>query len=428
MRLLKVLVMFLMPLGLSAQTKISSFQLSFHSGSGPFSYLNFPVRWEDKWVEFQNTFPKVKGIPRNLKNIKRGVIWFDPTQFIYQNFIAGRLSKKNFLKIKGRKSFDFDEKILVKNAIKCYVTLVKATDQNNDTVYLFDANNNYDFSDDKELKPSDISVSDDDLNKNLINTACQRLLNGEIINDVVPLLFVKSGSDLLYSIAQYATISLNIHSKHYELAVCSRYFYSRSWVEADMVLVTDSLKTKKANQDLIVNNDGFMTIDNFVYKFNRVDITKNRLFLQKMSSNNQYSSQVGFRAPLFNTYNLLNGENISLASFNRKYVLIDFWGTWCKPCRNQLPDLVKLNNSADSSKFVLMSIASLDNLDSLKKVISNARMIWPQIFSDKITSQYHVNAFPASFLINPEGIIIARNLSINDLKEKLTKLAILPYE
>ena len=400
-------------------------KLNFHEGNGPFEYINWPIKWQDTSIAVKNTYLEMRGIPANLKNIKRGIIWFDPQQYVYQNFIGGKISKEIFSQIKNDLRNNLNEKLLSKNAIKCFVNIISGTNEKNEIVCIVDANNNYDFSDDIPFIPLDDSLPDKELNKHLIKVKCQRVLNGKIINDEVPLLIVKRGHYVLYSVAQYATVSLNFEKRKYELAVCPLYFYSRTWRQTQIVLLTDSLKTKKASADLIVNNDGFIIIGNNIYKFDGVDIAKNTMALQKMSSNNQYSSQVGFHAPIFEGENLLTGKNISLISYKGKYILIDFWGTWCQPCRQQLPELITLNNSADSSSFVLISIASADSQDNLKKVIAEENMVWPQIFSDKITGQYHVSAFPTTLLINPNGIVIAKNLSIDELKERLSGLGLL---
>lgn len=111
---------------------------------------------------------------------------------------------------------------------------------------IVDANNNYDFSDDSAFKPLDNSLPDKILNKRLIKIACQRFLNGKIINDTVSLLVVKRQSYLLFGIAQYATTNLYINKKKYKLAVCPLYFHSRSWIETQLVLMNDSLKNLKA--------------------------------------------------------------------------------------------------------------------------------------------------------------------------------------
>jgi thiol-disulfide isomerase/thioredoxin len=203
---------------------------------------------------------------------------------------------------------------------------------------------------------------------------------------------------------------------------------SRTWSESQMVLLTDSLKTKKAGHDVIFNTGNFISIGNNTYKFEGVNISKNLLSLQKTSRNNQYSPQLGFHAPLFESENLLTGKSISLASFKGKYVLIDFWGTWCNPCRQQLPSLVEIHNSADSSRLVIISIATMDTLKNLKSVIAKENMTWPQIFSDKITAQYNIASFPTLLLINPNGIVIAKDLSIDDWKAKLSTLSLLKTE
>lgn len=414
------------PLLVLCQIKELNLQLNFHEGSGPFEYLNFPIRWNDTSIAFKNTYPEFRGIPQNLKNIKRGIICFDRDQYVYQNFINGKIDKERFNKIKDQSMSPFNEKELVKRTIKCYVSLISATNELNENICIIDQNNNYDFSDDKPfLIPRDDTISEENFDKYLKKIDCERVLNGRVIKDTVPILIVKSGSFLKFSVAQYATATLKSKNKNYKLAVCPLYFYGRTWKQTEMVLLTDSLKRKKAALNLIVNDDGFITIGNKTYQYKGVEIDKNLLSLQKVSSSHEFSAQIGFHAPLFTDNNLSTGKDISLQSFRGKYVLIDFWGTWCKPCRAQLPNLVELNNSVDTSRFVLISIASHDYLDSLKKVIAKEKMNWPQILSDKITSDYHVSAFPTNLLINPSGVVMAKNLSMDDLKQKLSSLALL---
>ncbi|MDP4282869.1 MAG: TlpA disulfide reductase family protein [Bacteroidota bacterium] len=398
--------------------------LKFHAGNGPFEYALPAIKWNDTLIA-SKSYPEFKNIPSDLRDIKRGRIYFNIRQYLFQNYLEGKLSKKDFEKIKNESHIKFSDFSLAKGNIKCYVNIISAKNEKGETVCMIDANNNYDFSDDNIFIPLSDSLPDQELNRHLANVVSQRFLNGKIVNETTPLLIAKDGSALGYSIAQYATASLNIEGKRYDLAVCPLYFMSGTWNNSQIVLLTDSLKTKKAGRELIVGNGGFIKIGNNIYKFNGVDISKNLLSLQKISSNNLHSSQVGFLAPLFKSKNLLTNNDISLASYKGKYVLIDFWGTWCQPCRQQLPELVKLNNSVDSSRFVLISIASSDVLDSLKKVIAKENMIWPQIFSDKITKQYHIDAFPTTLLINPNGIVIAKDLSMDDLKEKLSNLGIL---
>lgn len=424
---MKILAFFLLfiPVLASSQTKKLNLALTFHVGNGPFEYALPAVKWNDTLTDSKNNYPEFKNIPSTLKNIRRGRIYFDFTQYIYQNFLAGTINKENFIAVKNA-GVKFNEKLLSKKPIKCYINLIYATNMKNEKVCMVDANNNYDFSDDIIFVPVNANISDKELNKHLIKVECERFLNDKIVKDYVPLLIAENEGLLVFSIAQYATATLKLDKRKYKFAVCPLYFLSNTWKSAELVLLTDSLKEKKADQSLIFKNGDFVQIGENVYTFDRVDIEKNSLTFRKITSEkNKYSSQVGFYAPLFQSEDLLIGKEISLASFRGKYVFIDFWGTWCYPCRQQLPDLIKLKNSVDSSQITFISIASNERLDNFKKVIVQENMTWPQIVSDKITSQYHISVFPTSLLLNPQGIIIAKDLSMDDLKKKFEKLSLM---
>ena len=429
MKLLQCLFLIMTPFFVLSQTKELHLTLTFHEGNGPFEYALPAMKWNDTSSLFKKTYEQIKGIPSDITNVKKGIIYFDLGQYYFQNFMAGNISQEEFAKIKKNGSIKFNDNILVENTIKCFVMVIVAINKNNEKVCIIDANNNYDFSDDAVFIPLDDSIADEHLNNHLVKVECQRVLNGKVINDHVPVLFVKGESLFEFSIAQYATATLKSERKDYKLAISPLYFVTRTWNQSQMVLLTDSLKIKKASQNLITDNGGFISIGNNTYKFMGVDFSKNSLSLQKMGGNhNQYSSQVGYDAPLFKSENLLTGKAINLASYKGKYVLIDFWGTWCQPCRQQMPELVHINNLADSSKFVMISIASSDDIDNLKKVIKQENMIWPQIHSDEITKLYNVGSFPTSLLIDRNGIVIAKDLSIKDLKKQLSKLNLLNME
>lgn len=304
------------PLFVLSQTNELNLQLNFHDGSGPFEYLNFPIRWNDTSIAFKNTYPEFQGIPKNLKNIKTGVICFDREQYVYQNFISGKINKERFNEIKDKSKKSFNEKELVKRTIKCYVSLISATNKLNENVCIIDQNNNYDFSDDKPfIPPMDDTIAEENLDKYLKKVDCERVLNGRVIKNTVPILIVKSGPFLKFSVAQYATATLKSKNKNYKLAVCPLYFYGRTWKQTEMVLLSDSLKRKKAALNLIVNDDGFISIGNKTYKYKGVEIDKNLLSLQIASSSHEFSAQIGFHAPLFTDNNLLTGKDISLQTF-----------------------------------------------------------------------------------------------------------------
>ncbi len=152
------------------------------------------------------------------------------------------------------------------------------------------------------------------------------------------------------------------------------------------------------------------------------------------------SSSPGASAPLFISKDLF-GKRLSLKDINtNSYVLLDFWGSWCKPCRANNPTLIKLYKQYNHLGLNIIGIAHDDNsIDEWKKAIETDNIgIWYHILrgfdinklakneinESDIGYMYGVNIFPTQILINKEGIIIARyeGESIKNLESKLQEL------
>lgn len=122
------------------------------------------------------------------------------------------------------------------------------------------------------------------------------------------------------------------------------------------------------------------------------------------------------------------GRPVSLHDFKGKYVLLDFWASWCTYCREESPYLVKAYAQYQKKGFTILGV-SLDNLAAKNKwikAIRDDRLTWTQVSDLKTENEaallYSVVSIPHNFLINPEGKIIARNLRGKALKEKLQEL------
>ena len=120
---------------------------------------------------------------------------------------------------------------------------------------------------------------------------------------------------------------------------------------------------------------------------------------------------------------------MSLSDFQGKYVLLDFWASWCGPCRQENPNLVKAYAAYNDKGFEILGV-SLDNKDGKEawvNAIEKDGLTWTQVsdlnsWNNEVARMYGVRAVPQSYLINPEGVIVAENLRGDLLEEKLAEI------
>jgi len=196
--------------------------------------------------------------------------------------------------------------------------------------------------------------------------------------------------------------------------------------------------------DFIVDNlDSYMSalllevfmIENKVNKDSIIDVYEsfsNRIKVSDVGKNiadllSQYENpiEVGETVPDF-TAPSINGSDVTLSEEVSKnnVTLLDFWAAWCRPCRVENPNLVRLYKSYNKDGFDIIGVSLDRTKDQWEQAIEDDNLLWTQVsnlnfWNDPIARRYSIRAIPQSFLINKEGVVIGKNLRGNDLEESI---------
>lgn len=127
------------------------------------------------------------------------------------------------------------------------------------------------------------------------------------------------------------------------------------------------------------------------------------------------------------TQNDLSGKPVSFSSMKGKYVLVDFWASWCGPCRAENPNVVKAYQKYSPKGFTVLGVSLDDNAEKWKKAVADDKLDWTQVsdlkgWKNEVSTYYGLQGIPANYLVDPNGVIIARNLRGADLERKLEEL------
>ncbi|MBS0028566.1 redoxin domain-containing protein [Chitinophaga sp. 22321] len=135
---------------------------------------------------------------------------------------------------------------------------------------------------------------------------------------------------------------------------------------------------------------------------------------------------IGAMAPGF-TQNDVSGHPVNLSDFNGRYVLIDFWASWCGPCRGENPNVVKAYQQFKDKGFTILGISLDQDKEAWVKAIEADKLAWTQVsdlkfWKNAVALQYGIRSIPANLLLDKNGKIIARDLRGEALEKKLAEL------
>jgi peroxiredoxin len=190
------------------------------------------------------------------------------------------------------------------------------------------------------------------------------------------------------------------------------------------------------HKNSLIALDALKTYGGYFPEASEVDPIYNSLSAEVKNSvpGNQYSkwlegwrsTALGANAPLF-AQNNKDGKTISLDSFKGKYVLVDFWASWCGPCRKENPNIVKAFNQYKDKNFTILGVSLDSKREAWLKAVADDHLGWTQVsdlkyWGNEVAVQYGVRAIPQNFLLDPNGKIIAKNLGGNELAARLSQI------
>ncbi len=175
------------------------------------------------------------------------------------------------------------------------------------------------------------------------------------------------------------------------------------------------------NMNVVKAEPAFEILDPSLQLSERGLAFKNRL--ESLKQTNVGATAINF------TQNDTLGNPVSLADFKGKYVLLDFWASWCVPCRAENPNIVKAFRTYKDKGFTVLGVAleRPDDKQLWMDAIHKDQLTWTQVsdfkfWNNDVAKLYGIAAVPQNFLIDPNGKIIAKNIKGEELEKMLTEL------
>jgi len=214
-----------------------------------------------------------------------------------------------------------------------------------------------------------------------------------------------------------SAIMLNTAYNIYQNSI-ERFITRRKSSPVSALLLAYSYDTDP-NKDAVLLEKRFTTLDTTAMQNRYAEGVRHVIEIGKVGA-------VGTKALDF-TQKDTSGKDISFTQFRGKYVLLDFWASWCRPCRMENPNVVAAYNEFKNKNFTILSVSLDQDKTNWVNAIKADHLNWThvsdlQFWSNEVAKLYHVEAIPQNYLIDPNGTIIAKNLRGDELKAKLSEV------
>lgn len=393
--------------------------------------------------------PKMKNIPNNLSNVVEYCFHLNRFQFFYQNYRNGLFPKDYFLNEAIKQKWNLKDTIqLTEKNLRNTISIATGINSEGIGTYIVDSQNNNDFGDDA-LR---VLLSNTPYNQEeVVSYSCYvdiDCYNDESVKTEKQLMFVKlSGGSkseklsVLFSFPQFRYGKFDYKNKSY--LVCAETLNGNQ----SIYVLPDLPYFSPPGDGKEVKPFQFVELDGNYFQYIPKSQNAERIILKKVpkekeNSSDQnvkdimlltkkrslpISSQVTMIAPEIAGVNILDNSIISLNSIKGKYVFIDFWSTTCGPCIQEFPKIKEVYEKYDRNQLEIIGVVDDRTRGKIKEFIKGKNLIWPNINMEIKSTNikgYNIKSYPTTYLINPDGIIIATNLSGDELLNKLQSLKI----
>lgn len=380
-------------------------------------------------------------------SFKQFAVWkfiYDRSQSAFNKFIKSNRTDSTFIPLQNKFGWDtsvlsagYDNSIYIFSGLK----------QNGEYILIPDKNSNKDFTDDREYLYRMQKVPIDSV-KGLTNQlpviefSIPLMTNGIIKQHTIAVKFIPKAyfgnfqakfrppvaDSLLFvsSLNEYLEGELEIKNIQNTILIRNS--------SHDVRYNKESVQFYIPPKNLAINEDVNTTslykigdtipIESELYRLSYLDIWGEFLDLVYAGENMGIGIDSGLLARNASGKNVLTGKQISLNDFRGSYLLIDFWGTWCAPCKEILPDLKNISTRYSKKSLKVLSIAYDQNADIVKRFIEREKMQWDNIFepfnitnAPSMVNDYKVESFPTTILIDPQGKILSRATSVQEFKK-----------
>lgn len=378
----------------------------------------------------QKTPPVLKGIPPDLDTFLLFSYSFSNNQMIYDNYKQGLIPEDRF------NAIGIDPKTITDHPIRHKLNVISGL-KGKKKIIIADTNNNGTLADESVFElPAEVSEEDTFAEDNWLTLMLvhveqfhnNRIGAKQILGKIDPYVkLVNPPSEL------EEKLMLSFKEFEYKKGLFSingeEYLITTDRISKQFELIPLN-KTENAVFPTIKIGQSIHVGRSLIY-FEDFDQEKNELLLIKIHNDeiktSEYGGLVGMKAPNIAGENLA-GKFFRLNDYQGDFTMLQFWGTWCGPCKGDHPALKSWFDKFKKANIRLIGIAMDQDETLVKDYVEKTSLDWEQVFfrinGDKfkrITNDYYVTAYPTYFLIDPNGVIIARG-SLQSMEKDFQKI------